>query len=625
MSGISSPPRARAGGMTGAAVRAEQIATLYRQSVPVLLSNVVNAAIVSATVWGEEHRRFLICWTAAMATMTLARIQLRRRYWACKPGPDQAVRWGRRYVAGSTVAGLLWGGAALVLFDPARPLSQMIVTFVIGGMGAGAAGTISCYLPAFFAYLIPSVAPLALRMFLLAQPLYLGMGTMTIVYGVAIAAVARITNRALSVAFRLRFENEGLVDRLSGAQLTLEESNQTLERRVAERSQELERQGEALRNAQRMEAVGRLAGGIAHDFNNLLTIMLANVTKLLRDDGLAPVNRTALEDVRGAASRGAALVRQLLTFSRQQRTTPRTLDLNRVVGEIERLLSRLVGEQIELAVTVDPEPLLVRADASQLEQVLVNLVTNARDAMPHGGKVTIATGSVEIGASDPRLPPGPWALITVSDTGSGMDAETQRRAFDPFFTTKGVGRGTGLGLATVHGIVHQNGGHVAVRSEPGQGTRFEIHLPRLRAREAEAPIAPTAMVPDAAPATIVLAEDEPIVRSVIALSLESQGHRVLTAKDGEEALHHLETYEGRVDLLISDVVMAGMGGPELARRARALRPALRLLLISGYSWDSDLQAAGEIELLEKPFTMETLLARVAVVMARPDPRAATEV
>jgi signal transduction histidine kinase/ActR/RegA family two-component response regulator len=603
--------------MTADAVRAEQIVTLYRQSVPVLLANVLNAAIVSATLWSAASHPFLLVWTATMALMTLIRIWLRRSYWRSQPSAAEAPRWGTFYVIGSLTAGILWGTAAVVLFDVARPVSQVLIAFVIGGMGAGAAGTISCYPPAFLVYLIPSVLPMAVRMFGMGQPLYLAMGTMSVIYGVAISAVARISNRALTAAFRLRFENEVLVQRLSTTQLTLEESNHTLERRVAERSQELERQAEALRNAQRMETVGRLAGGIAHDFNNLLTVVLANASKLVRDDQLPPTAKAALEDVRGAATRGADLVRQLLTFSRRQRTVPRTLDLNRVVRDIQRLLARLLGERIDLSVVTAQEPLLVSADASQLEQVVVNLATNARDAISGGGKVTICTSPTIIEDGHPVLAPGGYAVLSVIDTGTGMDAQTLRQAFDPFFTTKEPGQGTGLGLATVHGIVQQSGGHVAVTSQPGEGSRFDVHLPLRSERRLEETTPDPGRAERAAPATILLAEDEPIVRSVIVMALESEGHKVLSARDGEAALALLHDHPGTVDLLVTDVVMAKLGGPELARRVREQQPAVRVLFISGYSFETELSdgsLGAQAEVLEKPFTMETLLQRISRVL-----------
>jgi signal transduction histidine kinase len=607
-------------GMTAAAVRAEQIRTLYRQSVPVLSTSLVNAIIVSATVWGSASRPLLLGWTGIMALMTVVRLWLRREFWRTSPGPEQARRWGSWFVAGSVTAGVLWGGSTLWVMDPRAPLSLILFTFVLGGMSAGAAGTISCYLPAFFGFLLPAILPLAARLFAVGGQPYLALGIMLVVYALAMAAVAHTANRSITAAFALRFENVELVDRLSRAQLSLEETNRTLEQRVAERSLALERQGEALRNAQRMEAVGRLAGGIAHDFNNLLTVVLGNTTRLLRESHDADTG-AALEDVRSAASRGAELVRQLLAFSRRQRLAPSVLDLNEVVGELERLLAPLIGEAIELRIAPAAERLLVRADRGQLGQVLVNLATNARDAMPEGGKLLIATAGVEIAAGHPTLAPGRYAVLAVSDTGVGMEPDTRRRAFDPFFTTKALGKGTGLGLATVYGIVEQSGGRITLESEPGSGTRFDVYLPRLSEGEAlaESQTPPPASGPHHA-ATIVVAEDEPMVRSVIKHVLEGAGHRILAAEDGEQALGLVLGHAGPIDLLISDIAMPKLDGHGLARQVREQRPGVRVLLISGHGWQAEAPASPSttgIHFLQKPFSAELLLETVAGVLGSP--------
>jgi signal transduction histidine kinase len=609
--------------MTASAVRAEQIRTLYRQSVPVLSTSLVNAIIVTVTMWGAASRPLLLVWTGVMAIMTVVRLRMRRSFWRISPGPEQAQRWGTAFVAGSITAGILWGGSTLWVMDPHRPLSLILITFVIGGMGAGAAGTISCYLPAFFGFLVPAIVPLAIRLLGTGGSLYLALGIMIVVYALAMAAVAITTNRSITQAFALRFENDDLVARLSRAQLSLEETNRTLEQRVAERSLALERQTEVLRNAQRMEAVGRLAGGIAHDFNNLLTVVLGNTTRLLRDPH-EPETGAALEDVRSAASRGAELVRQLLAFSRRQRLAPSVLDLNDVVNELERLLTPLIGEAIELRAAPAAGRLLVRADRGQLGQVLVNLATNARDAMPEGGKLTITTAGVEIAAGHAALASGRYAVLSVSDTGIGMEPDTRRRAFDPFFTTKELGKGTGLGLATVYGIVEQSGGRITLESEPGSGTRFDVYLPRLA--EDEVLEEPRTRTPTPAPApahsrsaTIVVAEDEPMVRSVIIHVLEGVGHRILSAEDGEQALALVLGHADPVDLLISDIAMPRLDGHGLARQVREQRPAVRVLLISGHGWQAEMPASPAvtgIDFLQKPFSAEVLLETVARVLAR---------
>jgi signal transduction histidine kinase/CheY-like chemotaxis protein len=607
------------------AVRGEQIRTLYDQSRPVLLANVLNAAVISAALWSTGPRPLLVAWNAAMVAMALARLELRRRYQRAQPPAEAAGAWGVAFAAGSAMAGVLWGGAAAALFDTAGALSQILITFAVGGMGAAAAGTLACYLPAFWAYLLPALIPLTVRTFAMGDNLHLAMGLIMSVYGVGISFVARINHRTITEAFRLRFDNEALLQRLAEAQRTLEETNQGLERRVAERTEALARQGEVLRQAQRLESIGRLAGGVAHDFNNLLTVVLANASMLLRASRLPAQARQAIEEVRGAAERGANLVRQLLAFSRRQKLAPRVLDLNKLVADMQRLLGRLIGETIELKVSLASAPALVKADSGQLEQVIINLATNARDAMPGGGVLTVQTALAQADG-DENLPAGSYVVLQVSDTGMGMDLPTQRRAFEPFFTTKEVGQGVGLGLATVYGIVDQSGGRVSMDSQPGRGSRFEIYLPRaLEAPDQEQ--TPQPLSPAAAPleATILLAEDEPEVRAVTRRLLHLGGYRVLTAADGAEALERARAHPGPIHLLVTDVVMANIGGIELARQLGRERPGLRVLFISGYSWDRGLPPSDPVlglDYLEKPLTFDSLMRKVSQVLQAPGPPAA---
>jgi signal transduction histidine kinase/CheY-like chemotaxis protein len=602
--------------MTDAAVRSEQIKTLYSQSVPVLLANVLNSIIVSATLWSSGPRLLLAMWTVKMALMTAVRIELRRRYWKASPDPASAERWGNYFVVGSLVAGVLWGTAGILFYDAAGALSQILLTFVIGGMCAAAAGTLACHLPAYRAYIVPSLLPLVVVTMLKADALHLAMGTILVVFALAMSVVARTNHRSMVEAFRLRFENQALLDRLSATQGRLEETNRTLEQRVAERTAELERQSEALRHAQRMETVGRLAGGIAHDFNNLLTVVLANVGLMLRGTQLDKATRVAVEEVQAAADRGANLVRQLLAFSRRQRLAPRVIDLNRLVADLDRLLSRLVGETIEIQMKLVTGGAPVKADASQLEQVLVNLVTNARDAMPSGGTLVIATTQVDA-EGDHRLPAGRYVVLSVTDTGIGMDDETRRLAFEPFFTTKDVGQGTGLGLATVYGIVEQSGGRVGVESRPGEGSRFEIYLPRTSEMPGD-DVAAVVINPPVVGATILLAEDEPEVRAAIERMLKQGGYQVIAAGDGAQALALAHAHRGPIDLLISDVVMPRLGGAALARQLSAERPGLRVLFVSGYSWEGDLpvgDSQGTIDFLQKPVDLDLFMMKVAALVA----------
>ena len=372
--------------------------------------------------------------------------------------------------------------------------------------------------------------------------------------------------------------------------------------------------------AQKMEAIGRLAGGIAHDFNNVLTAVAGFAQMILEDlDESDPHWRDAEEIVR-SSERGAALVRQLLAFSRRQVVQPEVVDPNAVVEGMESMLRRLIGGTVTLVTELDPAVGAVRADPGQLEQVLLNLVLNARDAMPESGCVTISTAPRELGPDrgdeDPDLAPGPWVALSVSDTGQGMDEEIQRKIFEPFFTTKEKEQGTGLGLSIVYGIVRQGGGHVRVSSEPGRGSTFEVYLPRVDVEPA-APQAPRSAAAPASSETVLLVEDESSVRRFARRVLERRGYHVLEAADGDEALRVFESEEAGIDVLVTDVTMPRMSGRVLAERLRERRPDLLVLFMSGYTEDEvvhdGLLGAGTL-FLQKPFSPEDLVRKVRAVL-----------
>jgi len=373
---------------------------------------------------------------------------------------------------------------------------------------------------------------------------------------------------------------------------------------------------EQLRHSQRLEAVGQLAGGVAHDFNNLLTIIAGRTRFALRelagtDDGL----RTDLEEVAAATERAAALTRQLLAFSRRQVLQPRVLDLNAVVMRTDRMLRRLIGEDIEIAIELAEDLHPVRADRGQLEQVILNLAVNARDAMPNGGRLTISTSNVELGAPpavdvDRPDAPGPHAMLAVSDTGHGMDAATRSHLFEPFFTTKEPGKGTGLGLSTVYGIVAQSGGHISVDSALGAGSTFSVYLPAVDAQVAaeEEPTRDEGTLTGAE--TVLLVEDDAGVRALAELVLSRHGYTVLTAGDGSEALGVAADHEGGIDVLLTDVVMPRMKGPELAEEVVRLRPGIRVVYMSGYTDAMELPEDAVGDVVPKPFSEETLVRKI---------------
>jgi signal transduction histidine kinase len=365
---------------------------------------------------------------------------------------------------------------------------------------------------------------------------------------------------------------------------------------------------EQLRQAQKMEAVGRLAGGIAHDFNNLLTVITSYTDLLLEDLDPGDPIREDVGQIRKAAEGAAALTRQLLAFSRQQALAPRVLSLKTSIASAEPLLERLIGEDVHLTTSVAPDLGAVKADPGQLEQVIINLAVNARDAMPTGGRLTIEAANVEGGR---------YVMLALSDTGIGMDEETKSRIFEPFFTTKAAGKGTGLGLATVYGIVKQSGGFIGVQSELGRGTTFQVYLPRVD-EPAETDTAGAALPePRGGSETVLVVEDEPPVRIVTRQVLERYGYAVLEAPDGETALHLAAKHHGPIHLLLTDVVMPGLSGRQLAEQLGRLRPAIKVLYASGYAENAlahhGIPESG-ISYLRKPFAPETLARRVRDVL-----------
>jgi len=420
----------------------------------------------------------------------------------------------------------------------------------------------------------------------------------------------------------MRRDHTAIVARVSGRAVSSRNREKTFEL-FAEDVTERRALEQQLRQSQKMEAIGRLAGGIAHDFNNLLMVISGYSEFLLDRLGPDPALRAPAQEIAGAAVRATSLTRQLLAFSRKQMLAPKILDLNGVVTENLKMLTRVIGEDIDLVMVPAAELGAVRADASQIEQVIMNLAVNARDAMPSGGRLTIETSNVSVDEEHARFHPplasGNYVMLAISDTGAGMDSETQSRIFEPFFTTKGP-KGTGLGLSTVYGIVKQSGGYIWVYSEPGKGTTFKIYLPRVAelAQTAAAGTAPTeSVMPEPGTETILLVEDEANLRYLARQFLEKQGYRVIDAADGAVAMQIAVAQEGVIHLLLTDVIMPGMNGRELAQRISEIRPNVKILYMSGYTENvigrNGMLDAG-IRLLQKPFTLRDLKSKVREVL-----------
>jgi signal transduction histidine kinase len=392
------------------------------------------------------------------------------------------------------------------------------------------------------------------------------------------------------------------------------------ERRATEEA--LRKSEEELRHSQKMEAVGRLAGGVAHDFNNLLTAIIGYAELIATRTTSNTLAKQNAELIRKAGEQAAALTRQLLAFSRKQILQPKVIDLNELVVEMEKLLRRVIGERFDLQSHPDAEIGRVKADPSQIEQVVLNLGVNARDAMPRGGKLIIRTENVHLDKAaaaqlSASLKAGDYVMLSVTDTGAGMDEETMSHIFEPFFTTKGPGKGTGLGLATVYGIVRQTGGGISVESEPGKGSIFRIYLPQVSAPVDFTKSAPLPVEKSDNFETVMVVEDEDIVRELVCEVLEEQGYNVICARDGVEALSVAGAFDGTIHLLVTDVIMPHMNGHELAGKLSALRPDMKVLYVSGYS-DNDIGDHGVLdpryELLQKPFTPQTLARKIRDVI-----------
>lgn len=591
-------------------IRDDAVRALFAQSVPVLASNFVVALIVALALRSRVSATALLLWMAAISLMVVARVGMILRYRRLGGNADGEA-WGRRFVWGTAVAGALWGAAGGLWFDAAPPLSELVLTFAIGGMCAAAAGTLSVHLPAFLVFSTLTLAPLVLRNLAEADAAHFAVAGMLLAFGVFLHGVARNSQRSFSRALLTAHENAELLEQLSEAQRALQETNQELERKVEARTRELDRHAEALRHARHLEALGRLAGGLAHDFNNLMTVVLTHTSALkARSEGRGDDDANLLDEMRGAALHGAALVNGLLAFSRQRRIDPRPLDLNALVTQMMPWLRRVAGEPVQVECDLGRSPVFVFADAGAMEELVTNLCVNARNAMPSGGTMRLSLTTAEHVLPDASAP-RPCAVFAVTDSGPGMDAETRRRIFEPFFLGAPASNDPGLGLATAYGIARQNGGDIVVESELGHGSEFRLLLPLsshgepdARARGLSAP---------GRSLTILLAEDDPGVRAAVARCFRAAGHTVLVAEDGLRALELAQRYAGAIDVLVTDVVMPNLGGPELAEKLTRERRGLRILFTTGHSFGATLPSddpAHGVAVLAKPFDNATLESKL---------------
>ena len=581
-----------------------QIRALYQHIPIVLLVNIVNSALVAIVLASYKGQSWWLVFLALTIALTGAHAFGWLRYRRTSEAAQSTGRWAAAATVGSGLSGLLWGvGSALLL--PDNLVEQTFVAFVIGGMCAASHVAFSNYLPAFIAYVFPASLPLAGRFFLDGWTVH---GDMMVVFAVTITLAACNSTRGFVHGLRL---NCDLTEKTKALILANQRLHLEMEQRRAAEDQ--------LRQIHKMEAVGQLTGGIAHDFNNLLTVVVGHL-EMTKDRVSADPRAAAwLQAALCAAERGTALTRHLLAFARRQHLDPRPVDIPGVLSAAEKLLGQTIGPEIELVIRseVDLHPAWI--DPNQLELAILSLALNARDAMPGGGtlRITAENRQGNIGNLPPELQPNDYVVVSVTDTGIGMNKETLQRAFEPFFTTKETGRGSGLGLSIVHGFAAQSGGFAEIASAPGEGTKVDLWLPRAATKTSQC-VAPDPGLPLFEPrhARIVVCDDDWGVLTFVATVLRDTGHIVWEADTPSAALAIIER-EQPLDLLLVDYAMPEMNGVAVIDRARARQRELNAILMSGHPDVLRSGGASGIPLLAKPFKVAELRQRIGEVLLVP--------
>ncbi len=622
--------------MPSEVAKAELTGLLYRFPLRIL-THPMNAALVVVVLWEQLPVSLLLSWFGLVSAVALSRYLLAKRFERGQSGGRTIETWARLFVLGAAVSGGLWGLTTLVLWLTPDIAYHVFIAFVIAGISAAAVATSYSHPPAVHVFLATSVGPLSLGYLTQGGVLHLAMGSMCLIYLVFLTVHASFSHGVLSDSLRLREENSGLIADLSQAR-------DASERRVKERTGELEAMNATLQleisahaetqhrlqQAHRMEAVGQLTGGIAHDFNNLLAIIQGNAELLRASQSNA--DDQPLASIIRASNRGAELTQRLLAFSRRQPLRPQAILLSDLIAEMTPLLRRTLGATIRIETRADECLWLAQADPGQVENAILNLALNARDAMPDGGSLTITGRNERLGASalsdTLEAAAGDYVMISVKDSGLGMTQEVQDRAFEPFFTTKEVGEGSGLGLSMVYGFAKQSGGHVAIESGTEEGTRVDLYLPRMTPAAETRTLGPDRdePVPESGQSdreeiseeerprgrgeSILVVEDDSDVRAVAVSALTGLGYRVEAAGNAVQAAARLGS--DRFDLLLCDVVLpGGTSGPDFAIEAQGRQPGLKTVFMSGYPRQLKSEGLGtasgnQAVLIRKPFKISYL-------------------
>ncbi len=583
-------------------IYAAQIQALYQHIPMVLIVNMMNSGLVAIVLASCMRQIWWLAFLALTVVLTATCAIGWGCYRHCAPSVCSTARWAIYATIGSGLSGLLWGASSAFLL-PDNLVEQTFVAFVIGGMCAASLVAFSNYLPAFIAYVFPASLPMAGRFFLDGWTVH---GDMMVVFAAAITLAAYNSTRGFVNGLRLNCDLVESTKELTAANQRLQ--TEIEQRKVAE---------DQLRQAHKMEAVGQLTGGIAHDFNNLLTVVVGHLEMAHNRVSDDPRAVALLQVALRAAERGAALTRHLLAFARRQRLDPRPVDIPALVGGAEKILKQTIGPEIQMVIRSAPDLRLAWADPNQLELAILNLVLNARDAMPAGGTLRIDADNRrgDIDAVPADLPSDDYVVLSVSDTGTGMNRETLERAFEPFFTTKEAGRGSGLGLSIVHGFAAQSGGFLQIASSLGQGTKVDLWLPVAKGKATnEIESEPDQIYCEPNQAKILVCDDDSDVLVFVATILRDNGYTVWEAATPVRALEIIET-EHPLDLLLVDYAMPEMSGVTVIDRAQACQAGLKVLLMSGHADVLRTGGAAGIPLLAKPFKVAELRRRITEVLA----------
>jgi signal transduction histidine kinase len=590
-----------------------QIRSLYQQIPMVLAVNLVNAALVAGVLGSFLGDMRWWLFFGLIAILTAARGVLWHKYRTRRSDGSDIRRWAVLAPVASGISGLIWGAGSAWLF-PDEIFAQTFLSFVIGGMCAGALASLSYHLPAYIAYVVPATLPLALLLLIEGGVVHAAMAAMVVVFVFALSVAAYNVAHSLERATKLQLELSRRTSDLSVANARLEA--EISERRAAE---------DQLRQAQKMEALGQLTGGIAHDFNNLLTVVIGQIERAQRWLTNQARAGAMLDSALVAAERGATLTQSLLAFARRQRLDPKPINVPVILDRIRELLKQTIGPSIRLVVEAEDGLCPAKADPNQLELSILNLALNARDAMPDGGTLLIQSERRHARSAEIReLTPGEYVVVSISDTGIGMDKDTLAHAFEPFFTTKGAGRGSGLGLPMVQGFAAQSGGAVHIESAVGHGTTVEIWLPRAYGSPSERGVAEQAEIrQEHVPARILVCDDDSGVLTLVCAVLRDIGYTVWEADDPATALHILEE-QAPIDLLLTDYAMPNMNGEALINSASNYQPGIRALLMTGHADALRKGGIAGVPLLEKPFKTEKLTERVSHALSSPTDRASVD-